>query len=44
MTFPQRSYATVPQGWMKESTEEQMQKLHPLLADSPLKHIKTETV
>ena len=37
-------YATVPQGWMKESTEEQMQKLRPLLADSPLKHIKTETV
>ena len=37
-------YATVPQGWMKESTEEQMQQLRPLLADSPLKHIKTETV
>jgi Tetratricopeptide Repeats-Sensor len=37
-------HATVPQGWMKESTEEQMQKLRPLLADSPLKHIKTETV
>jgi hypothetical protein len=36
-------YATVPQGWMKESTEEQMQKLRPLLADSPLKHIKAET-
>jgi hypothetical protein len=29
---------------MKESTEEQMQKLRPLLADSPLKHIKTEAV
>src|SRR5215510_7323503 len=36
-------YATVPQGWMKDSTEEQIQKLRPLLADSPLKHIKTET-
>jgi hypothetical protein len=26
--------------WMKESTQEQLDKLKPLLADSPLKHLK----
>jgi len=28
--------------WMKESTQEQLAKLKPLLADSPLKHLKAE--
>ena len=28
--------------WMKESTQEQLGKLKPLLADSPLKHLKAE--
>jgi hypothetical protein len=27
--------------WMKDSTQEQLNKLRPLLADSPLKHLKT---
>lgn len=29
--------------WMRQSTEEQLDKLKPLLNDSPLKHIKAET-
>jgi tetratricopeptide (TPR) repeat protein len=29
--------------WMKNSTREQLENLKPMLADSPLKHIKTET-
>lgn len=28
--------------WMKDSTREQLDKLRPMLADSPLKHIKAE--
>lgn len=35
-------YATAPQGWMKKSTEEQLGKLRPMLADSPLKYVKTD--
>ena len=29
--------------WMKDSTQEQLKKLRPLLADSPLKHLKAES-
>lgn len=29
--------------WMKKSTQEQLEKLRPLLADSPLKHLKADT-
>ena len=29
--------------WMKDSTQEQLDKLRPLLADSPLKHLKAES-
>lgn len=29
--------------WMKDSTKEQLAKLRPMLADSPLKHIKADT-
>jgi hypothetical protein len=29
------------QNWMSESTKEQMSKLRPLLADSPLKYVIT---
>jgi hypothetical protein len=28
--------------WMKDSPQEQLDKLRPLLADSPLKHLKSE--
>ena len=28
--------------WMKDSTLEQLDKLRPMLADSPLKHIKSD--
>jgi tetratricopeptide (TPR) repeat protein len=35
------AYAKAPATWMQQSTEEQLGKLRPLLADSPLKNIKT---
>jgi hypothetical protein len=38
----QEAFSIAPAGWMKESTEEQTTKLRQLLADSPLKHIKTD--
>ena len=37
----QAAYAAAPQTWMRDSTEEQLGKLRPLLADSPLgKYLK----
>lgn len=36
------AYATTPEHWMEDSTREQIDKLRPLLADSPLKLIKAE--
>jgi tetratricopeptide (TPR) repeat protein len=38
----QEAFAVPPVAWMKESTEEQTAKLRPLLADSPLKYVKTD--
>lgn len=35
------AYAKAPESWMKQSTEEQLNKLRPLLANSPLEYIKT---
>ena len=35
--------AVAPAGWMKQSTQEQLEKLRALLADSPLRYIKAET-
>jgi hypothetical protein len=34
--------AMAPAGWMRDSTREQLGKLRSMLADSPLKHIKTD--
>ena len=36
----QEAFALATEDWMKDSTQEQMEKLRKLLADSPLKHIK----
>jgi hypothetical protein len=38
----QSAAAVASAGWMKDSTEEQMGKLRALLADSPLKYVKTD--
>jgi tetratricopeptide (TPR) repeat protein len=38
----QEAYAKAPEGWMKGSTEEQLNKLKPMLANSPLKFIREE--
>ena len=38
----QEAVGVATAGWMKESTEEQMAKLRKLLADSPLKYIRTD--
>ena len=40
----QEAYLNAPEGWMKGSTEEQLAKLKPMLANSPLKFIKDEKV
>ena len=37
------AFATASADWMKDSTREQLAKLRPLIADSPLKHIKANT-
>ncbi|HXT49787.1 MAG TPA: tetratricopeptide repeat-containing protein [Thermoanaerobaculia bacterium] len=34
------AYAAAPQGWMADSTREQIAKLQALLADPPLRHLK----
>jgi tetratricopeptide (TPR) repeat protein len=36
------AYSVVPAQWMRESTQKQIAKLQPLLADSPLKHLRTD--
>jgi hypothetical protein len=36
------AYRIAPLGWMQQSTEEQIAKLRPLLADSPLKYVRTD--
>jgi hypothetical protein len=36
------AYDAASDGWMKESTEGQLAKLRPLLADPPLKYLKTD--
>jgi len=36
----QQAYAIAPESWMQKSTEEQLGKLKPLLADSPLRYIQ----
>ncbi|QEM14312.1 DUF4071 domain-containing protein [Mucilaginibacter rubeus] len=36
------AYKSAPEGWMKTSTEEQLEKLRPLLDDSPLKFIRSD--
>lgn len=38
----QEASAVASTSWMKDSTQEQMDKLRPLLADSPLKYIKAD--
>lgn len=38
----QEAFAIASANWMKESTEEQTTKLRQLLADSPLKYVKTD--
>jgi len=38
----QEASSVASAGWMKDSTQEQMDKLRRLLADSPLKYVKTE--
>ncbi len=40
----QEAYERVPEKWMKRSTEEQLAKLKPLLANSPLKFIREDNV
>jgi hypothetical protein len=35
-----QAYATAPESWMHASTEEQIDKLKALLADSPLKYVQ----
>ncbi len=34
------TYQTAPEDWMRKSTEEQIEKLQPLLADSPLRYVQ----
>jgi hypothetical protein len=34
------AYAAAPHSWMSDTTREQIARLEPLLADSPLKHLK----
>jgi hypothetical protein len=36
------AFKVAPGSWMVDSTREQINKLRELLADSPLKHIRTE--
>ncbi|HWS88272.1 MAG TPA: TRAFs-binding domain-containing protein [Pyrinomonadaceae bacterium] len=38
----QEASAVAPAGWMKDSTQEQMETLRRLLADSPLKYVKED--
>jgi hypothetical protein len=38
----QEAFAVAPAQWMRDSTQEQMDKLRALLADSPLKYLKAE--
>lgn len=38
----EKAFAMAPDGWMAESTREQLAKLKPLLDKSPLKHIKAD--
>ena len=38
----EEAVAMAPAGWMRDSTREQIGKLRSMLADSPLKHIKTD--
>jgi hypothetical protein len=38
----QEAFAIASAQWMKDSTQEQMEKLRQLLADSPLKYLKTD--
>ena len=38
----EEALAMAPAGWMRDSTREQIGKLRSMLADSPLKHIKTD--
>jgi tetratricopeptide (TPR) repeat protein len=40
----QEAFSIAPAQWMKDSTQEQMDKLRELLADSPLKYVKTDAV
>ncbi len=40
----QEAFAIASEPWMKEGTEEQMDKLRGLLTDSPLKYIRTDEV
>jgi tetratricopeptide (TPR) repeat protein len=37
------AFSTASAEWMKDSTREQLAKLRPMLADSPLKHLKANT-
>lgn len=37
----EQAYASAPEPWMQASTQEQMDKLKPMLTDSPLKYIKS---
>jgi hypothetical protein len=39
----QEAYAATPELWMKDSTQQQLDKLKPLLNDSPLKYLKADT-
>ena len=36
----EQAYATAPENWMQKSTEEQLGKLRPLLANSPLRYVE----
>lgn len=37
----QQAYAKAPESWMKDSTEEQIQRLQPLIDNSPLRYLAT---
>lgn len=38
----QEAYSVAPEGWMRDSTQEQINKLRPLLTKSPLVYIQSE--
>jgi hypothetical protein len=39
----EEAYALAPARWMKDTTQRQLNGLRPLLADSPLRHLKQTT-